>query len=74
MEKLKLQIEIIEINVDDGYYEIHFKYSIDGKKWKNDMYDGDFDNGMSDKLWKKELEKSIAMETVLQKLAEELEF
>jgi len=73
MKKLKLQIEILEISVDDGFYEIHYKYTLDGKKWENDMYSGDFDNGMNDRLWKKELEKGVAMETVLQKIAEEFE-
>lgn len=73
MRKLKLQIEILEIDVNDGFYEIHFKYSIDGKKWKTDVYDSDFDNGLSDRLWKKELEKKVAMETVLQKITEEIE-
>lgn len=71
MKELKLQIIIEEINVDDGYYEVHYKYSFDGKKWKTDMYDSDFDNGLSDKVWKKELEKGEAMRSVLQKIAED---
>jgi hypothetical protein len=74
MKELKLEVKIEEINVDDGFYEVHYKYRVNGKKWETDMYDGDFDNGMSDKLWKKELEKGVAMESVLQKISEEIEF
>ena len=37
------------------------------------MYDSDFDNGKSDKEWTKELENGVAMETILQKIAEEFE-
>ena len=73
MKKLKLEIEIVEISVDDDFYEVHYKYSVNGGKKETDMLDGDYDNGMSAKLWKKELEKGVAMYRVLQKIAEELE-
>lgn len=59
MKDLKLEIKIEEVNVDDGFYEVHYKYRINGKEWENDMYDSDFDNGKSDKEWKKELENCI---------------
>lgn len=73
MKELKLQIKITEINVNDGYYEIHYKYCFNSIKWHTDMYESDFENGMSDRVWKKELEKRVAMENVLQKIAEEFQ-
>lgn len=71
MNKIKLEIEIIEINVEEDFFEIHYKYSFNGKKWESDMLDSDYDNGLSIKLWKKELEKGEAMNLVFQKIAED---
>jgi len=71
MKKLKLEISINEINVEDGFYEVHYSYSINGKAKESDMYDSDFENGMSDKEWKKELESGYAIKVALGKIAEE---
>lgn len=71
MKELKLEIKIIEINVIEDYYEIHYKYRFNGKKWKTDMYEDDYQNGLSERMWKKELEKNVAMESILQKIGEQ---
>jgi hypothetical protein len=75
MKKLTLNLKIIigKIEIlDGGYYEIHYKYQLNDDRWENDMYDSDFDNGMTPKQWKKELENGVALENVLQKISEEI--
>lgn len=69
MEKLKtsIEVEITKIEVDDGYYTIHYRHRRDGKGWKKYTYDSDFD-GRSDKEWEKELKNGIALENILQHL------
>ena len=69
MKKLKtsFEVEITKIEVDDGYYTINYRYRRDGKGWKKDIYDSDFD-GRSDKEWQKELENGVALENILQHL------
>lgn len=73
MKKLKLNIrvQIDEIVVFEDYYEIHYRYKINNNEWEFDLYDGDYDNGLSGKEWKKELEEGVAIEQVIQKISEE---
>ena len=69
--KLKLEIEILKIDVEDREFEIHYRYSFDEGEWKTDIYGSDYDNGSSPKKWKKELENGIALQGVLQRIAED---
>lgn len=69
MSKLKtsIEVEITKIEVDDGYYTIHYCHRRDGKGWKKGTYNSDFD-GRSDKEWEKELNNGVALENILQHL------
>lgn len=74
MLKLNLQIEIEEVNVfDNEYYDINYKYKINKGEWQTDMIEGDYENGQSQKEWKKTLLRGAAMEEVFQKIADDFE-
>jgi CYTH domain-containing protein len=70
--KGKIEVVIEEINVEEGEYEIHYKYSFDGKIWESDVYGSDFE-GWTIKEWEKELKNGEAIKTVMQHVAESIE-
>ncbi len=72
MKKLKLEIKIEKIDVDERYFEIHYKYSLNGETWQNDMYDSDWSNGMTVSEWREILEDGYALERALQEVAEKI--
>lgn len=66
METLKtvIEVEIKDVDVEDGYYSFKYRLTVDGKKRKWESYDSDFD-GYSDKQWEKILKESYALECAL---------
>ncbi len=68
----QIKVTIDEINVDDGGYEIHFKYSTFGNKWESDMYSSDFD-GWTTKEWERELKQGEAIKLALQQVVDNLD-
>ena len=70
--KGQIKVVITEINVDYGEYEIHYKYSFDGKVWESDLYGSDFD-GWTIKEWEKELKNGEAIKLIMQQVAENIE-
>ena len=66
MKKYNLEVEIKNIEVEDRYYSFNYKITLDGKVRKQEYYEDDFDNGMTDKEWKEELESGYALECALQ--------
>jgi len=65
---LKLEIEVLNIKVDEGYYSFDYTYTLNGKK-KKASYDSDYE-GWTIKEWKNCLEKGEAIKTALQQIAE----
>ena len=69
--KLKLELEIDNIEVEDGYYSFSYHYTLNGKRKSKD-YESDYE-GWTEKQWTKELERGEALKTALQKIAEDFE-
>jgi hypothetical protein len=67
---LILRVEVLKVEVEDGYYTIYYQWRKDGGKWKKEEINDDFENGDSDKEWKKRLENGIALEYALKDVAE----
>lgn len=67
-KNLKLEIEISNIEVEDGYYSFDYVYTLNGKK-KKKSYDSGYE-GWTEKEWKNELEKGEAVNIALQQIAE----
>lgn len=65
-DKLKLEIEICDIDVGESYYSIAYLYTINGKKKKGNL-DGDFDT-WTIQDWEKELKNGEALRIVLQEI------
>ncbi len=61
-----IEIEVTNIEVDDGYYSFDYSVTRNGKKRK-DRYDGDFDS-QTPAQWKKILEKGEAVNLILETL------
>ncbi len=74
MKKLKLEIEIVKIDVTEDWYEIHYKYSLNGAEWVNDMTDGDYENGDTIKEWKQTLKDGLAMEYAFEHVKDNINF
>ena len=64
--KLKIQIKILKIIVDDRYYYIYYETNVNGKKRKG-MCDGDYDSQTATEM-KKSLENGYALELVLEQI------
>lgn len=73
-KQLKLEIVVKEVDVTEDWYEIYYIYRINGKKWIDDLTDGDYENGDTPKQWKKTLEDGLAMQYALEKVIEEIDF
>lgn len=74
MKELNIEVKIEEINVTKDWYEIHFKYSLNGELWKHDLYDGDYENGNTPKQWKKILESGLALKYAMEKISDQEDF
>lgn len=64
--KTVIEVEVKDIEVEDGYYSFKYRITVNGRARRWESYDGDFENGMTAKQWKKELEKGYAVECVMQ--------
>jgi len=71
--KVNFEVEIKNIEVNDGYYSFDYIVKTGNKILTEETYDSDFDNGMSDSRWKKELENGEALNIALQQFAENYE-
>lgn len=69
--KLKLELEIDNIKVEDGNYSFSYHYTLNGKR-KSKYYGSDYE-GWTEKQWKKALENGEALKTALQEIAEDFE-
>lgn len=70
--KGKIEVEITEINVfDENYYEIHYTYTLDGKNWKSNIYESDFE-GWTKKQWLDTLKTGEALKYIYQEIVEVL--
>lgn len=67
-KELILKVVIDKITVEEGYYDIKYHYSINGKGRKS-SYDSDYE-GWTIKEWTKTLEKGEAMRIVLQDITD----
>ena len=62
-----IRVKVWDIKVDEEYYSFKYNITKDGKLQAGGSYDGDYENGMTPKQWKKELEKT-AWEIALQQI------
>ena len=65
--KLKLEIEVCNIEIKDGYYSFYYIYTLNGKK-KKKSYDSDYD-GWTEKQWKEMLIGGEAIKIALEEIA-----
>jgi len=69
--KGSIKVVIHGIDVNEGEYEIYYKYSFDGKIWEEDMYGSDFE-GWTIKEWEKELKDGEALKLVYEEIVNNL--
>lgn len=69
MKKLKttIKITVSDIKVEEGHYSFKFKVNRDGDIHE-DSYGDNFENGQTDKQWKKILEKGEALNIAIENL------
>jgi hypothetical protein len=65
--KLKIDITVSDIKVDEGYYNFNWSYSLNGKNKKTGHYSNDYD-GQTAEHFKKVLENGHAFEIVLDQI------
>ncbi len=68
MKEYNLKIEIGDIDVIDGYYTFDFKAYLGKKLVDKGEINDDFENGMTDKEWKRELQNGEALRLVIEQL------
>ena len=67
--KANIIVEVSDLHVDDRYYGFDYTITLDGEIKKEGTYEGDYENGMTAKEWKKALiEDGIAIEYALEQL------
>lgn len=65
--KYKIEIEITNIEVEDGYYQFNYKVLVNGKKRKQSLYSSDYCD-WKDKQFKKFLEGGGALNRVFEEI------
>jgi len=64
--KLKVEVEVKNISVDDRYYSFEYRLTVGGRTrdWK--YYENDYQNGKTKEEWTEFLEEGYAFQIALQ--------
>jgi hypothetical protein len=69
--KTIIEVEIENIEVDNGYYSFDYTITVDGKRKEKEIYSSDYDEGVwKEKAFKKTLEEGEAVRLALENFSQ----